>query len=255
MLAEAHRAVGRGRRAVDLAGRAVRLAHDSGNLRYESDALNTAGTCTASLGRTAAAVTLHQRALALARDSGSRYPEIVALTGLAAAHPQPDQALSFALRAVALARQTGFHLLEGHALRALAAAHHRAGDIESVEETPVEKRTALHRPERFRGGRPAGRRRPEHGGAITHRAGWWPGTGASTPDLLGCAAVAAVPGLALHLIRPEPSAHFGAGRPARTGRAALPAGAGAADDRTRGNGEGSNHEDERDRGRHRRHRL
>src|SRR3712207_7172826 len=55
------------------------LFRSSGNLRYEADALNTAGACAASLGRTADAVARHEQALALARDSGSRYPEIVAL--------------------------------------------------------------------------------------------------------------------------------------------------------------------------------
>jgi DNA-binding SARP family transcriptional activator/tetratricopeptide (TPR) repeat protein len=143
VLAEAHRAAGRGQRAVGLAERAVQLARDSGNLRYEADALNTAGSCTTSLGRTTDATALHQRALALARDSGSRYPEIVALTGLATAHPEHDQALSFALRAVAAARQAGFHLLEGHALRALAAAHDRVGDAESARVASKQARALL----------------------------------------------------------------------------------------------------------------
>lgn len=128
VLAETHLAAGEPEQAWRLAGQAAELARESGGARDEADARNTLGSCALRLGQAATAVAAHERALALATGGGLRYPRIVALTGLAAALPDPHRARLSARRAVALARRSGFRLLEGHALVALGRAQQRVGD-------------------------------------------------------------------------------------------------------------------------------
>jgi tetratricopeptide (TPR) repeat protein len=110
----------------------VALTRDTGGVRYEADARNALGRCELSLGRVAQAVAQHERVLAMVSGGGNRYAEAEALTGLAAAHPEPEQAGRYAGRAVELARRAGYRLVAGHALRALGDAHQQAGDPDAA---------------------------------------------------------------------------------------------------------------------------
>jgi DNA-binding SARP family transcriptional activator len=124
VLAELHRDQGRSFDARRLAQAALTLAHDTGERRLEADALNAL----ASLDEPARAVERYEDARRMARTSGSRYPEVVALIGLAAAQEQvghPDQALASAEQAVQLARAAGHRLLEGQAAAVLAGLQPR----------------------------------------------------------------------------------------------------------------------------------
>ncbi|HEV2824395.1 MAG TPA: tetratricopeptide repeat protein, partial [Actinomycetota bacterium] len=82
----------------------------------------------------------------------SRYPEVVALLGLATTHQHLDhldQAHSCAQQALTLARQTGYRLLEGQALTTLASTQlaqdqpHRA--IEPARQALAIQRDTGHR--------------------------------------------------------------------------------------------------------------
>jgi DNA-binding SARP family transcriptional activator len=99
--------------------------------RTHVHALVTLGTIRHHLGQYRMAIDLHGRALRVALETGNRFPQAEALIGLAAAHldnDQPGQAACHAGEAFAIARDTGFRGLEGHALTVLAQIslyHHR----------------------------------------------------------------------------------------------------------------------------------
>ena len=98
------------------------------------------------------ALASYGQALDLARTTQSRYPEVVALLGLAAAHQHLDhldQAHSCAQQALTLARRTGYRLLEGQALTTVAGTQlpqdqpHRA--IEHASQALAIQRDTGHR--------------------------------------------------------------------------------------------------------------
>jgi DNA-binding SARP family transcriptional activator/Tfp pilus assembly protein PilF len=143
VLAEVHRAAGHLELARELARRAVTASQETGGGLYEAYARNALGRCELSLGRVAQAVAQHERALSVAAGGSNRHAEVEALTGLAAAHPEPRLAVSYARRAFDLARGGGYQLLAGHALQALGDALARAGDPDAARVARQEALAAL----------------------------------------------------------------------------------------------------------------
>jgi DNA-binding SARP family transcriptional activator len=122
ILAGVHRDQGRLGEAYRLAEAAVELAREPGDRRIEADTLNTLGSICVRQGDRARAADLHDRALSLALEAQARYPELVALTGLATALGTVERARVLGAQAVRLAAQAGYRLLEGQARLALAHA-------------------------------------------------------------------------------------------------------------------------------------
>jgi tetratricopeptide (TPR) repeat protein len=110
------------------------LAQQTGDRRYESDALAVLGSVHHHRGRGGEAADACRRALALARDIHGPQAEAHALTGLAAAclyNGEVDRAGELAGEALVIARRGGYrldqaraHLVAGAALRRL---HRYAG--------------------------------------------------------------------------------------------------------------------------------
>src|SRR5262249_8782044 len=103
---------------------ALAIARDTGDRRFEADALNTAGAIRCQLGEPAVAIDHHTRALHLARKTKCRTPETLALIGLAGAYRQLGQnghAARRARAALSLAERYGLRLLADRA-RAIRTA-------------------------------------------------------------------------------------------------------------------------------------
>jgi tetratricopeptide (TPR) repeat protein len=110
--------------AFDLARGALTLADEIGDRRGQADTRNAVAACHRRLGHEREAAELHRQALRLARRTSMRYPEAVALIGLAASGPAAGDAETvFAHEALALTRKIGYRCLEGQALTTLAGIH------------------------------------------------------------------------------------------------------------------------------------
>jgi tetratricopeptide (TPR) repeat protein len=156
ILAEVRLDAGRPAEALDLARSAAASldergasgeSGESGESRYRVDVLNALGAIHERRGEYAPARDHHQRALDLARRLQIRYPVVVALTGLAAAHRglgRPEAAEAFARQAVAAARSGGFAILEADALTVLAEVQLDHGDATHAVETG-ERAASIHR--------------------------------------------------------------------------------------------------------------
>jgi len=143
ILAGVHRDQGRLGEAFRLAEAAVELAREPGDRRFEADTLNTLGSIHVRQGDRARAADLHDRALSLALEAQARYPELVALIGLATALGPVERARVLGAQAVSLAGQAGYRLLEGQARLALAHAQDdpRRAAAEAREAVAVNRAT------------------------------------------------------------------------------------------------------------------
>ncbi len=119
ILAAVHRDAGRLDEALRLADSATALCAENGDRRHQAESVNTLASVWCRRGDTVRAAVLHERALRLAREADARYPELVALIGLASALGPVDQARALAAQAAALAGRAGYRLLEAHALLVL----------------------------------------------------------------------------------------------------------------------------------------
>ncbi|MDQ1659342.1 MAG: hypothetical protein QOD41_4425 [Cryptosporangiaceae bacterium] len=127
-MAAVHTITGHGDTALDLAERALRTGWETADCRIRIDLLLTLATVHTGLGRTADAAARYAEALDLAAASGNRYPEAVALLGLAGLD-RGDSVL--AQRALELATRCGYRTLQ-----------HRAAEVLSL--IPVAAHTATH---------------------------------------------------------------------------------------------------------------
>jgi DNA-binding SARP family transcriptional activator len=124
---------------------AARLAFDLSDA--QPDTLNSVATIHQRRGNHQAAVAHHQQALRQARQAETRYPEVAALVGLAAAHQgldQPEQAGACAWQALTLAREASYRVLEGQALTTLADLHRSLGRLDQAIEH-AQQALAIHR--------------------------------------------------------------------------------------------------------------
>jgi tetratricopeptide (TPR) repeat protein len=100
------------------------LSLETGERRVEANVLNTLGGIWLRMGRCDDALAQHQQALRVARATANRYPEVVALTGMAAAQAGLGTvALSHVHQALAVAGEVGYRMLVGRAGTVLAAIH------------------------------------------------------------------------------------------------------------------------------------
>ncbi|HEY3870825.1 MAG TPA: tetratricopeptide repeat protein [Actinocrinis sp.] len=119
-LAEAHRELGDDRRAAELARQAMRLAVESGDLRFELSARSTLATVLARLGQTREGLDEHRVALDKARQSGNLRLEAETLLDAAETYirlGRPDDASITVQDALAVAVQIGSRPLVRRALR------------------------------------------------------------------------------------------------------------------------------------------
>jgi tetratricopeptide (TPR) repeat protein len=95
--------------------RALETGRETADRRIETDALNTLAAICHRAGRGPEAIAHYQHALLLARNGGQRYPEAVALGGLAELHDwlgEPESAVIWAQRALAIIVPCGYRMLE-----------------------------------------------------------------------------------------------------------------------------------------------
>jgi DNA-binding SARP family transcriptional activator/tetratricopeptide (TPR) repeat protein len=109
---------------------ALALGTQTGEPRVAANALNTLGHVRRRMGEPAAAADHHRTALRVAQGSANRYPEVVALLGIA--HAEADGAVRGVDRALAVAAESVYRLLEGQAYACLADLRLALGEPEEA---------------------------------------------------------------------------------------------------------------------------
>jgi DNA-binding SARP family transcriptional activator len=123
-LAAVQRDLGHDRRATRLALGALELGRTINDRRAVASAHNVLATLHQRADRHAKAIAEYVAVIKLTRESQDRYPQVVALLGLAEVHltlARATETAACARTALALARKSGYRLLEERAVRILVA--------------------------------------------------------------------------------------------------------------------------------------